>query len=102
MTKYTNKRGKGQRKAASCTAFLKMQRLCRTVNGTSRKQGNSVFKMAHARHHHCHVMLLAKGDGIFIPDGASGLDDGGDAGFMRYPDAIVKREKGISGHYRPM
>ena len=44
-------------------------------------------------------MFVGGSDGFFVPDGAAGLDDGGDAGSGRGVNAVPEGEESVRGHY---
>ena len=52
--------------------------------------------------HHGYAVFICGGDDFFVPHGATGLDNGFDAGFRCGVDAIPEWEKGIRCHYRTL
>ena len=57
-----------------------------------------MLEVAHAGEEHGHAVFVGGSDGFFVPDGAAGLDDGGDAGSGRGVNAVSEGEEGVAGH----
>jgi hypothetical protein len=55
--------------------------------------------MSLTRDHHRQLVLLTVFDGIIIPNGSTGLDEGRDTRLMSELYAVVEWEKSITGHH---
>ena len=55
--------------------------------------------MSESCHHHGQSTFLAVCNGVFVPDGTSGLDKGLNAFCMAHFYAVIKRKEGITGQY---
>ena len=58
-----------------------------------------MLEVAHAGEEHGHAVFVGGSDGFFVPDGAAGLDDGGNAGSGRGVNAVPEGEESVRGHY---
>ena len=61
-----------------------------------------MFEVAVAGEDHADIVLVAAVDGFLVADGASGLDDGGDAGFVGQFHAVIEGEESIRGEHGAM
>lgn len=57
-----------------------------------------MLEVAHAGEEHGHAMFVGGLDGFLVPDGAAGLDDGGDAGSGRGVNRVPEGEESVRGH----
>ena len=62
----------------------------------------SMFKMPQPCHDHRQVIFAAIIDRVIIPDRTTGLNKGGDTGFMSQSYTIIEGEEGVAGHYGAM
>ena len=53
--------------------------------------------MSHPSEHHGYAQLVAGLDGVFVADGAAGLDDGGYAVLGGHLHHVVKGEERVGG-----
>ena len=58
-----------------------------------------MFKVAVAGEDHADVVFVAAVDGLLVADGATGLDDGGDAGLVGQFHAVVEGEESVGGQH---
>ena len=58
-----------------------------------------MFEMTDAGKNHCQVVFVGGTNRFFVAKRAAWLNNGGDAEFRRFVDAVAKREKRVGGEH---
>jgi hypothetical protein len=74
---------------------------CCKVASAIRLSSCLVPEMPYAGENHGHAVAVGRLDYLLVANRASGLNDGGCAGFGDFLDAIREREEGVRGRHRP-